>query len=190
MKVSRQQVAEHREKILEAASRLFRERGFAAVTVREVMEAAGLTHGGFYGHFASKEELIAHSLTHALTHSAPRERDLGRYVGGYLSAAHRENLAGGCATAALGAETVRQTPAARAAMTAGIKQQLEHFSEGAPGSTASERRRAVIGSWSAMVGALILSRLSDDPELSAELLRETRAFLNASRPARSRKPRR
>lgn len=66
MKVSREQMAENRRRILDAASRLFREKGFDAVSVAEVMKAAGLTHGGFYGHFSSKDDLIAQTLAHAL----------------------------------------------------------------------------------------------------------------------------
>lgn len=179
MKVSRERMAEHREKILEAAARLFRERGFADVSVREVMEAAGLTHGGFYGHFSSKDELIARTLEQVLQQSAPRERDLARYAEAYLSAGHCRDVAGGCPTAALGAESVRQGAEARAAMTAGIRHQVEHFSEAAPGDSLAERRRVAIGSWSALVGALVLARVSDDPQLSEEILAGTRAFVGA-----------
>jgi TetR/AcrR family transcriptional repressor of nem operon len=178
MRVSREQMARHREEILDAAARLFRERGFDAVTVREVMEAAGLTHGGFYGHFESKDDLIARTLEHVLERVAPTERDLGRYAESYLSEAHCRNLAEGCPTAALGAETVRQGPQARAAMTDSIRRQVEHFSPSAPGATAAEQRRAAIASWSALVGALVLARLSDDAALSKEILSATRSFLN------------
>jgi TetR/AcrR family transcriptional regulator, transcriptional repressor for nem operon len=178
MRVSREQMAKHREEILEAAARLFRERGFDAVTVREVMEAAGLTHGGFYGHFASKDELIAKTLEHVLDRVAPTERDLGRYAEAYLNDSHCRNLAEGCPTAALGAETVRQGPEARAAMTASIRRQVEHFSPSAAGASAAEQRRVAIASWSAMVGALVLARLSDDPALSKEILSSTRGFLS------------
>ncbi len=181
MKVSREQVAENREKILESAARLFRERGYDGVSVRDVMEAAGLTHGGFYGHFTSKEELIARALEHALQRSALPEQELARYAERYLSSAHRQDLAGGCPVAALGAETARQGPEARAAMTASLRRQLAHFSESAPGASTCDQRRAAIGSWSAMVGALVLARLSDDPELSEEILTQTRAFLNLER---------
>lgn len=187
MRVSREKMSEHREKILESAAALFRERGFDGVSVRDVMEAAGLTHGGFYGHFASKDELIARTLEHALVRAAPTEQDLGRYAEQYLSSAHCEDLAGGCPTAALGAETVRQGTEARAAMTAGIRHQLEHFGGATRGATEAEQRRAAIGSWAAMVGALVLARLSDDPALSDEILEETRGFLKDARHARRRR---
>ncbi|MEI9805810.1 MAG: helix-turn-helix domain-containing protein [Pseudolabrys sp.] len=67
MKVSREQVSEHKTRVLDAAARLFRERGFDNVTVAEIMKAAGLTHGAFYGHFPSKKALIAEAVAHAVT---------------------------------------------------------------------------------------------------------------------------
>lgn len=180
MRVSREQVAINRQKILEQASRLFRERGYDAVTVGDVMSAAGLTHGGFYGYFKSKDELIAQTLEHVFGQGDTGETDLARYAARYLSSEHRDNLAGGCPTAALGAETVRQTPEARAAMAAGLRKQIERLS--ARGSSdenfdAAQARRAAIGGWSAMVGAVILARLVDDPVLSDEVLSETLAWI-------------
>jgi TetR/AcrR family transcriptional repressor of nem operon len=181
MKVSREQVEENRRKILEAASRLFRARGFEAVTVAEVMKAAGLTHGGFYGYFKSKDDLIAQALADVLRIASEGERlsgvDLGVYAKNYLSPPHRDDFGGGCPTAALGAETIRQAPEARAAMTAGLRQQIERLTPTAPGSTPAQKRQAAIGSWAAMVGAMILARLSDDPRLSDEVLAQTRAWI-------------
>ena len=183
MRVSRERLAENRRRILEAAGRLFRAKGFEAVTVAEVMQAAGLTHGGFYGHFRSKDDLIAQTLAHTLLagenrRRSPAEIDLARYAASYLSPRHRDDLAGGCPTAGLGAETIRQSPEARAAMTAGLRRQIELLSESAPGADPAERRRAAIGSWAAMVGAVILARLSDDPRLSDEVLEQTRAWID------------
>src|SRR3954468_3498661 len=111
---------QNRERILQAAGRLFRERGFDGVSVAEVMQAAGLTHGGFYGHFKSKDDLIAESLAHALT---PRGAagDFAGFVKGYLAPEHRDDFAGGCPTAGLAAESIRQAPEARAAATAGLR---------------------------------------------------------------------
>ena len=176
MKVSRQKVSENRQKILKAASRLFRERGFDGVTVAEIMQAAGLTHGGFYGYFKSKEDLIANALQDALNEAAP-PTDLAAYAAEYLAPKHRDDLAGGCATAGLAAETLRQPPEARAALTAGLRRQIERLSQTAPGDDPAARRRAAIGSWAAMVGALVLSRVSDDRQLSDELLTATRDWI-------------
>lgn len=179
MRASREQVAENRRMILEAAGRLFRERGFEAVTVAEIMQAAGLTHGGFYGYFASKDALIAGTLADVLARRPEPSGDLAAYAAGYLSRTHRDNRASGCPTAALAAEATRLDGDARAEMTDGLRRQLERLSRIAPGRTAAQRRQAAIGSWAAMVGAMTLARLSDDPALSDEVLDQTRAWLKA-----------
>jgi TetR/AcrR family transcriptional repressor of nem operon len=187
MRVSREQVAENRRKILDAAGRLFRERGYDAVTVADVMKAAGLTHGGFYGYFASKDELIARTLAHVLAADTTAGRDLATFAATYLTPRHRDDRAGGCAVAALGAETVRQGPEARSAMTDGLRHQIERLSRTAPGDTEAERRRAAIGSWAAMVGAVVLARLSDDPRLADEVLAETRGWIRGEDAPRARR---
>jgi TetR/AcrR family transcriptional repressor of nem operon len=180
MRVSRKQVTENRRTIVEAAGRLFRERGFEAVTVAEIMKEAGLTHGGFYGYFSSKDELIAEALAEALTQTTTGPLgDLSRYTAEYLSRSHRDDLACGCPTAALAAETIRQPSSARAEMTTGIEQQLERLTRVAPGRNSALKRRTAIGTWAAMVGAMILARASDDPALSDEVLDQTRAWLDA-----------
>ena len=177
MKVSREKMAENRTRILEEAGRLFREKGFEAVSVSEVMKAAGLTHGGFYGHFASKDDLIAESLSHMIATSLGNSRDFDRFADGYLSDAHRAKASTGCPTAALASETAHRDPAARAAMTAGLKMQLDFLAGSVPAAQGSTARREAIGRWSAMVGAVILARACDDPVLASELLRETRAWI-------------
>ena len=177
MKVSREQVAENRQKILDAASRLFRAQGFDAVTVVDVMKAAGLTHGGFYGYFTSKDDLIAQTLTYLTAQGARADADLVRYTESYLSPAHRDDVAGGCPIAALGAETVRQTPEARAAMAEGLRKRIESFAASAPQADAAIVRRNAIGSYAAMVGAVILARLAQDPALSDEVLEQTHAWI-------------
>lgn len=177
MKISRDQVAENRRKILEAAGRLFRAKGFEAVTVAEVMKAAGLTHGGFYGHFASKDDLIAQALTHTLAGGGLGGSGLDGYAAHYLTPEHRDDRAGGCPVAGLASEAGRQSADARAAMGAGLRRQIERLSADAPGNTPAERRRAAIGGWAAMVGAMILARMGDDPQLSDEVLAETRAWI-------------
>jgi TetR/AcrR family transcriptional repressor of nem operon len=176
MRVTREQMAENRRKILDSAGKLFRAKGFDAVTVAEVMQAAGLTHGGFYGHFKSKDDLIAETLAVALK---PGEGgiDLAAFTKRYLSPRHRDDFAGGCSTAGLAAETIRQAPAVREAMTAGLSETIARFSKAASGKNAAARRRNAIGHWAAMVGALVLARSSDDLKLSDEILSETRAWL-------------
>ncbi|MET0358094.1 MAG: helix-turn-helix domain-containing protein [Pararhizobium sp.] len=177
MKVSREQMAENRLRILDAASRLFREKGFEAVTVSEVMKAAGLTHGGFYGHFTSKDDLVAQALASTFRARAEDTQDIAAYLDQYLTPRHRDNPGNGCPIAGLSAESRHQGEAARAAITQGLQTQIARMSRTPDGDTSPEMRRAVIGSWAAMVGAIILSRAIVDPDLSDEVLRETRAWI-------------
>ena len=178
MKVSRDQMAENRQRILEVASRLFREKGFEAVGVAEVMKAAGLTHGGFYGHFSSKDDLIVQALAHALGERNGATLPLRAYMDEYLSPRHRDNRAGGCPISGLAADTLRQTPEARSAVTDGVRAQIDWMFEKLTGLDETDRRREAIGSCAAMVGAMILARTTTDPAFSDEILKETRAWID------------
>src|SRR5580692_1347596 len=117
MKVSRIQEAENHERILDVATRLFRERGIDGIGVSDLMKSAGLTHGGFYGHFKSKEDLIAQACGRAVAKmrdnwikviSQSPADPLEALTKGYLNARHRDNTGRGCPIAALGAEVARQ----------------------------------------------------------------------------------
>jgi TetR/AcrR family transcriptional repressor of nem operon len=180
MRVTREQMGENRQRILDAASRLFRDKGFDAVSVAEVMKAAGLTHGGFYGHFSSKDDLIAHAIAHALSGNAGGEGDLHAYLRDYLSPKHRDNAANGCPTAGLAADIRHQTAGARSAMAEGLRSQIDQISRALPESSAADKRRTAIGSWAAMVGAVILARAVDDAALSDEILEQTRAWIDSA----------
>jgi len=180
MKVSREQMVENRRRILQEASRLFRDRGFAAVTVADVMKAAGQTHGGFYGHFASKDDLIAATVADALAGEGSAMGDLDVWTDAYLSPLHRENPDQGCPMASLAGLMRHQTAPARVAMAHGLNAHIERFARALPGEDDAERRRAAIGRWAAMVGAVVLSRAVDDAALSDELLLETRAWIAAT----------
>ncbi len=180
MKVSREQVAEHRTRILEAAARLFRLRGFDDVTVAEVMKDAGLTHGAFYGYFLSKEALIAEAVGQALPQApdkASPRRPAADYADGYLSVRHRDNRATSCLFSSLGTEATRGSADLRHRMTEAVRSRINHLSLEADGGTSKAKRRAAIAAWSAMVGAIVLARLVDDETLSKEILKETRASL-------------
>src|SRR6266513_2895986 len=126
MKVSREQAAQHRERILEAAAQRFRERGFEGIGVADLMKEVGLTHGGFYGHFSSKEDLIAEASDRALMRSlalftkvaerAPAD-PLPAIASAYLTTRHRDKPGEGCLLAALGSDVSRQGPTLRRAVT-------------------------------------------------------------------------
>jgi TetR/AcrR family transcriptional repressor of nem operon len=180
VKVSREQVAEHRARILDAAARLFRLRGFDDVTVADVMKEAGLTHGAFYGYFPSKEALIAEAVGHALPpapdKASPR-RPAADYADGYLSLRHRDNKATSCLFSSLGTEAARGSADLRHSMTEAVRSRINHLSVDANGDTPKEKRQAAIAAWSAMVGGMVLARLVDDERLSKEILKQTRASL-------------
>jgi TetR/AcrR family transcriptional repressor of nem operon len=179
MRVSRKQFLENREKILAAAGRLFRERGLDQVTVAEVMQAAGLTHGGFYGHFKSKDDLIVQTLgggSQAMLDrwgpiaGANGPEGLKALAQVYLSEAHRHSRADGCLVAALGPEIARQSDLTRGGVTASLKKVVAVMEAGAPGATADERRKQALAAYAGWIGAMVLARISDDEAFSREIL--------------------
>ena len=177
MKVSRLQVAENRRKILDVAGKLFREKGFEAVSVADIMAGAGLTHGGFYGYFPSKDALIAHTLGEVVPNPQQPQESHDAFVARYLSCAHKDNPGSGCPVAALAGDVARMPPPVRAAMTGALAGQLAHLAETAEGETPAQRRQNAIGTYAALVGGLTLARMSNDETLSAEILAATGAFL-------------
>lgn len=187
MKVSRAQMADNRTRILEEACRLFQSRGFDGVTVAEVMRAAGLTHGGFYGHFRSKDDLIAQMLEHRCQRLREAPEDLDLILDTYLSPALCDDPARGChipvLAPAMGQDMTHHSPEARAAMTESIRVQigrLETVRAGAqPDAADSGHRGAAIRNWAAMIGAVVLARASDDRALAEEILAEVRARVKA-----------
>lgn len=185
MKVSRAQASENRQTILETASRLYRERGFAGVGVAEITREAGFTHGGFYGHFDSKDALAAEACELAFV--APLARlqaslennggDASAYFQYYLRPQHRDTAALGCPMPALAADAAREQGAIPAAITQGIGAYLETMASRRPdGSvtdapTAADKARAIT-SLSALVGGMVLARATaaSAPALSDEIL--------------------
>ena len=177
VRVTREQAAANREKILEVAGALFRERGFDGIGVAEIMERAGLTHGGFYGHFASKDDLAAEITARVLGRSGWMERLTGTQkpsfsdlVRQYLSPRHRDDPGRGCLFAALGSDVVRQPRSVRRAFTDGLRLRVDALARLAPGRSAAARRQKSLATMAGLVGALILSRAVDDPKFSDEIL--------------------
>jgi len=191
MKVSRQQMAANRERLLDIASRLFRERGFEGVSVADVMQAAGLTHGGFYGHFASKEALAAEAAAHALMQTASRWSAtlessgmgaLERIVDAYLSPRHRDQPGAGCAIAALGPDVARQADPVRAAFAAEVENLITVLSGFLPGEDPARRRSRALALMAQLVGAIVLSRALGHSLLSDEILDVVRAAIRRPQP--------
>jgi len=169
---SREEAARTRQDAVEAASRLFRERGLESVSVADVMSKLGMTTGGFYRHFESKDALAAEACAAALVGSALARdptRSLEALVGKYLSKAHRDNPAEGCPLPALASDMRRQPAKVREAYTDGVRDALKRISQAAPGADA----KALLAG---MVGAVALARAVDDEDLSEAILRDARAF--------------
>src|SRR5258706_3058910 len=154
--------------------------------VGDLMQSAGLTHGGFYGQFASKEDLAAHACARALAQSATRldrliadqlNDPLQAVVASYLSPRHRDNAGDGCAFVALGAEGPRRAPAVRRVFTQALQQRVEKLMQIVTGRTHAARRRKALVTTAHLVGAIVLARAVDDPKLSDEILQAVRASL-------------
>jgi TetR/AcrR family transcriptional repressor of nem operon len=170
---SREEAARTRKSAVRAASRLFRERGLQEVSVSDVMGALGLTVGGFYRHFESKEALAAEACAAAFSESAlARGGSADAMLRGYLSEGHRDARGAGCPLAALVTDVARQPAAVRDSYTAGVRDGLARLAKVAPGLSDGERRALLAG----MVGALAIARAVNDEELSAAFLRDARRF--------------
>ncbi|MBD0669730.1 TetR/AcrR family transcriptional regulator [Streptomyces sp. CBMA156] len=201
-RVSRAEAERSRSRVIDHTARLIREKGTGQVSVPEAMAAAGLTHGGFYRHFTSKDDLLAQALAAAFTERreameqladqppaghTPRDEFLDRY----LSPLHRDHPGHGCAAAALAADAARTEPGSplRTAYTAGLRELLDTLAaltDGAalpdgPALPDGAARQDTLADLSTMVGALLLARASDDDTLSAELLTAARHRLTTAR---------
>jgi TetR/AcrR family transcriptional regulator, transcriptional repressor for nem operon len=177
VRVTRAQAAANREKILEVAGALFRERGFDGIGVADICQRAGLTHGGFYGHFASKDDLAAEITARVLGREGWLQRLTGKaepsfddVVGAYLSRRHRDEPGSGCLFAALGSDVVRQPKRVRHAFTEGLRRRIDTVRTLVRGGSAAAKREKAVAAIAALVGALTLSRAVDDPKLSDEIL--------------------
>jgi TetR/AcrR family transcriptional regulator, transcriptional repressor for nem operon len=174
------ETAQKHEQILDESIRLFRERGFAGVSVGQLMKAAGLTHGPFYNHFASKQTLMAECLTRSMQHDisgyaryAATGHGLAQYIGEYLDLRHRNDPGSGCDVAALSAE-VRQHEELREPFTVQLKGIIHKLATHFPWRSRRTARGDAIHTYAAMVGAMILARAVDDDKFAKEILDEVK----------------
>jgi TetR/AcrR family transcriptional repressor of nem operon len=182
MRVSRIQAEENRQTVINVASRLFRERGFDGIGLKDLMKAAGLTQGAFYKQFASKDDLAAQASKRAMesaTHrwaaatAAKPEDPLGAVIAFYLSMGHRAERMDGCPVVALGAEAARQGSDVKASFETGIREYLEMLDSWVGAADGKEPGGKAMAILSTMVGAVLLSRAVNDPDLA-------RGFLEAA----------
>jgi TetR/AcrR family transcriptional repressor of nem operon len=181
MRRSRAEAAQTRKRIVTAAAAEFRKNGIVATGLNDLMKVAGLTHGGFYKHFESKDQLVAEAsaeavetiiamLTSASAAGTPASKT-------YLSTAHRDNPSGGCPLSAIGSELGRSDEKTREVATEGFRKLVEIMAgQLGHARTADARRKALIAV-STMIGALTMSRIVTDPNLSAEILKSAEESL-------------
>lgn len=179
---SRAEKAESRERILDVAARQIRQGGLDSVSIAEIMKAANLTHGGFYGHFGSRADLIAAALERALDSgetkfvaatAARPGRTVKAIVNSYLSPAHRDDLREGCAIAALSGDVGRaQDDEIRTQMAEQLERTFAHMAKAMGGGAKADA--AAVAAWCAMVGAINLSRVFRGTPRSDQILRTVR----------------
>ncbi len=179
MRLTREAKAEHHEEIVSAAAKMLRQRGIERTSVIDLMEAVGLTHGGFYRHFKSKDDLVAESTFRAFEETVARLEErrgtigpkaaLRAYIDEYLSEDHIEHPEEGCPVAAYGADAGRQNDMVRDAFSEGIARVIGLVSDGL--SCPKEERQARTLELLAMLsGAIVMARASNDPKLSRQIL--------------------
>jgi TetR/AcrR family transcriptional repressor of nem operon len=187
MRKSKQEAALTRERIVQAAAAEFRQHGIVATGLADLMSAAGLTHGGFYRHFASKDQLVAEASAAALANTTdqmaaiasrqPGQKGLEAVVSRYLSTAHRDNRREGCAVAALGSELARADTETRNAATAAFLKLVDIVAGQIDKSKPEEAKKRAMAAVSMMIGALTMSRIVNDKRLSNSLLRNAQEVL-------------
>ncbi len=167
------------ERIVSVAARAIRRSGYDGTGVADIMKEAGLTHGAFYAHFASREAMLAEAAGKACAESAATVADmiskvppamaLESMLNAYLSKEHVQSVEMGCPLAALGSETSRQAPEVRRVATQHIKEMIDLIARQSPDwGQAGAHERALV-TLSTMVGSLLLARAVDDPGLSDSL---------------------
>jgi TetR/AcrR family transcriptional regulator, transcriptional repressor for nem operon len=174
---SREEAAQTRKNIVSAAAAEFREKGIGATGLAALMKAAGLTHGGFYKHFESKDQLVAEAFAEALEALLQKLTDAGPgAVATYLSDWHRDNPAEGCPLTSIGSELARTDEKTRGLATDGFRQLVDLIAGRFDLTPAAARSRAM-AAVSTMIGAVTMARIVDDPKLSAEILKEAKKSL-------------
>jgi TetR/AcrR family transcriptional repressor of nem operon len=197
MRYSKEHKQETHARIVKKASVRLREKGAHGIGVADLMKEAGLTHGGFYAHFDSREALVIEAFGYAMDRATERwrtlaaetpvEKRLSAIVDTYVSTVHRDDPGRGCAVPTLGAEIARESAKTRKAFSGKLEQLIEVMAEQIPDVTRKAARKQAMGMMATMMGALVMSRVAGSGELSDEILaagRETAmARAEAAKPA-------
>jgi TetR/AcrR family transcriptional repressor of nem operon len=187
MRKSRQETAETRQRIVEAASNKFRLQGIGSTGLADFMGEAGLTHGGFYKHFASKEQVVQESMALAADSlldtlesalaAQPAGRGVKAIIDRYLSTEHRDNVVGGCPFVALASELARGSEEVRDMTTASLTHLAELIAGQLPDMPPAAARKKAWVMLSTMIGAMSVARMVNDDALAASILRDARKSL-------------
>ena len=180
MRYSREHKQETHARIVRKASVRLREKGAHGIGVADLMKEAGLTHGGFYAHFDSREALVIEAFAYAMDRSTdrwrklaeqtPPEKRLATIVDSYLTPAHRDDLGHGCTIPALSAEIARETPKTRKAFAAKLDQMIEMMAAQIPDVPRKAARKQAMASLATMMGTLVLARVAGSGEFSDDIL--------------------
>jgi TetR/AcrR family transcriptional regulator, transcriptional repressor for nem operon len=180
MRYSKEHKLETHARIVKKASVRLREKGAHGIGVADLMKDAGLTHGGFYAHFDSREALVIEAFAYAMDRSTDRWRQLAgqaapdqrlsTIVDAYLSPQHRDNPGHGCAVPALSAEIARESPKTRKAFAGKLDQMIGMMAEQFPGTAGKSARKQAMAALATMMGTLVLARVAGNGELSEDLL--------------------
>jgi TetR/AcrR family transcriptional repressor of nem operon len=180
MRYSKEHKLETHARIVKKASVRLRERGAHGVGVADLMKEAGLTHGGFYAHFDSREALVVEAFAYAMDRSTERwrklveqtapENRLATIVDSYLTPVHRDDPGHGCAVPALGAEIARESPKTRKAFSAKLEQMIDMLAEQIPDVPRKVARKRAMATLATMMGTMVLSRVAGNGEFSDEIL--------------------
>jgi TetR/AcrR family transcriptional repressor of nem operon len=180
MRYSREHKLETHARIIKRASVRLRERGAHGIGVADLMKDAGLTHGGFYAHFDSREALVIEAFAYAmdratarwrqLVEQMPAEKRLPAIVNSYLTKVHRDDPGHGCAVPSLGAEIARESPKTRKAFLAKLEQMMDMLAEQIPDVPRKLARKQAMATVATMMGTLVLARIAGSGEFSDEIL--------------------
>lgn len=180
MRYSKEHKIETHARIVKKAAVRLRERGAHGIGVADLMKDAGLTHGGFYAHFESREALVVEAFTYAMDRSlirwrglvenTPPEKRLAALVESYLTPLHRDAPGQGCAVPALGADIAREAPKTRRAFAARVEQMIDLLAEQLTGVPPKAARKQAMATLSTMVGTLLISRIIGSGDISGEIL--------------------
>jgi TetR/AcrR family transcriptional regulator, transcriptional repressor for nem operon len=198
MRYSREHKLETHARIVKKASVRLREKGAHGIGVADLMKDAGLTHGGFYAHFDSREALVIEAFTHAMDRSTerwrrlaeqtPPEKRLAMIVNTYLTPLHRDDPGHGCSVPALGAEIARESPKTRRAFAGRLEQMIDTLAAQLPGVPRKAARKQAMAAIATMMGTLVMARVAGSGDFSEELLGAGRdAVLDRAKSAKVKK---